>query len=242
MLVSKYLHTNTTFFRQPLGKIRKFEAQACEGCLLSRSETRARIIEAAITIFGEKGYAASSTREIAERAGVREVTLFRHFGNKENLIREALTTRSPASNITVDLEEKMTGDLSRDLTYLANTYLERQLNRVDMIRIGVMEVPRNPSFAGIVRLIPTRLESHLVKYLRTLLEQQVIKEKDFEMLARMFYGVLFNHILMICSFSEDSERLQAETNQLVETMVSMFVHELLHEKDRNMGNENGGIR
>jgi AcrR family transcriptional regulator len=207
---------------------------------LSRAETRDRIIEAAVAIFGEKGYAATSTREIAERAGVREITLFRHFGNKENLIHEALTTKSPASLLTTDLEKKMTGDLPRDLACLAHTYLERQLNRVDMIRIGVMEVPRNPSFAGVVRLIPTRLEAHLANYLRTLVEGKVLREKNFEMLARIFYGVLFNHILMICSFSEDSQRLQDETDQLVETLVAMFVHELMGEETAKREIKNGG--
>ncbi len=40
--------------------------------------------------FRVRGYLAARTKTIAVKAGVNEVTLFRHFGNKENLFREVL--------------------------------------------------------------------------------------------------------------------------------------------------------
>lgn len=52
-------------------------------------ETRQSILDAAAELIGERGYRATTTRAIAERAGVNEVTLFRHFGNKKGLL-EAL--------------------------------------------------------------------------------------------------------------------------------------------------------
>ena len=45
-------------------------------------ETRERIFSAAREIFALKGPHGTTTREIADRAGVNEATLFRHFGNK----------------------------------------------------------------------------------------------------------------------------------------------------------------
>jgi len=42
-------------------------------------------MQAASDLFANKGYAGTTTRSIAETAGVNEVTLFRHFGSKENL-------------------------------------------------------------------------------------------------------------------------------------------------------------
>jgi AcrR family transcriptional regulator len=49
------------------------------------ARNRERIIEAAIELFGERGYEAS-TAEIAARAGVGEATLFRRFPTKDDLI------------------------------------------------------------------------------------------------------------------------------------------------------------
>ncbi|WP_174183794.1 TetR/AcrR family transcriptional regulator [Nocardia barduliensis] len=48
-------------------------------------EVRARLVEAACAVFAEQGYAGASTKEIAQRAEVTEVLLFRHFGNKAGL-------------------------------------------------------------------------------------------------------------------------------------------------------------
>jgi TetR/AcrR family transcriptional regulator len=50
-----------------------------------------RIRKAAIGLFTEKGYAASSTREICERAGVTKPVLYYHFHSKEQLHRELIT-------------------------------------------------------------------------------------------------------------------------------------------------------
>ena len=53
------------------------------------AEVHALILEAARATFGEKGYARTTTREIAARAGVAEVLLFRRFGSKAKLFAEA---------------------------------------------------------------------------------------------------------------------------------------------------------
>jgi AcrR family transcriptional regulator len=49
-------------------------------------ETRARILAATREIFEHNGTRGTTTREVAERAGVNEATLFRHFGSKAALI------------------------------------------------------------------------------------------------------------------------------------------------------------
>jgi len=49
-------------------------------------ETRARILAATREIFERNGTRGTTTREVAERAGVNEATLFRHFGSKAALI------------------------------------------------------------------------------------------------------------------------------------------------------------
>ena len=55
---------------------------------LSKKDTlkQQKIVENAIRLFAEKGYANTSTNEIAKAAGVAEATIFRHYGTKENLL------------------------------------------------------------------------------------------------------------------------------------------------------------
>lgn len=53
-------------------------------------EVRELLLGAARSTFAARGYARSSTREIADAAGVSEALLFRHFGSKANLFELAV--------------------------------------------------------------------------------------------------------------------------------------------------------
>jgi AcrR family transcriptional regulator len=50
------------------------------------TDKQIKIIKAAIETFSEKGFAASSTSEIAQKAGVAEGTIFRHYKTKKDLL------------------------------------------------------------------------------------------------------------------------------------------------------------
>jgi AcrR family transcriptional regulator len=50
------------------------------------TDKQLKIIKAAVETFSEKGFAASSTSEIAQKAGVAEGTIFRHYKTKKDLL------------------------------------------------------------------------------------------------------------------------------------------------------------
>lgn len=56
-----------------------------------RAATRSAIIEAAVQCLVDEGYAALTTRRVAERADVAQSTLMHHFPTREELILEAIT-------------------------------------------------------------------------------------------------------------------------------------------------------
>lgn len=53
-------------------------------------ETRARILEASDALFGELGFDATSTRDIAERSGVNKALIHYHYGSKDDLLEVVL--------------------------------------------------------------------------------------------------------------------------------------------------------
>jgi AcrR family transcriptional regulator len=53
-------------------------------------DIRDRLLHAAAKVYSETGYRGTTTRRIAQVAGVNEITLFRHFGTKKALVHEAL--------------------------------------------------------------------------------------------------------------------------------------------------------
>ena len=58
---------------------------------------REQLLDAAVRLYAEAGYHGATTRRIASAAGVNEITLFRHFGSKDALIREAITRAGSSS-------------------------------------------------------------------------------------------------------------------------------------------------
>ena len=48
-----------------------------------------QLLDAAVRVYADSGYHGATTRRIAAAAGVNEITIFRHFGSKDVLLREA---------------------------------------------------------------------------------------------------------------------------------------------------------
>ncbi|WP_029040371.1 TetR/AcrR family transcriptional regulator [Cucumibacter marinus] len=61
----------------------------------TQQNTRQRIIEAALPLFAEKGFAGASIRAIARNAGIRESSLYNHFISKNDLFSAILTDTGP---------------------------------------------------------------------------------------------------------------------------------------------------
>src|SRR5438128_12076669 len=57
---------------------------------LDSDERHRAIVTAAVPLFARKGFAGTTTRELAEAAGISEALLFRHFPSKQLLYREIL--------------------------------------------------------------------------------------------------------------------------------------------------------
>jgi TetR/AcrR family transcriptional repressor of mexJK operon len=109
--------------------------------------TKERIMEAARELFEQKGFASATTKEIALKAGVSEVTLFRHFESKRSLFDETLHNCFHPYTVEDYLKNGVTYDLQTDLkhigydmlnTYKKNTPLIRMVMR-DKIRESVPE-------------------------------------------------------------------------------------------------------
>ncbi|MGE7272870.1 TetR/AcrR family transcriptional regulator [Brevibacillus panacihumi] len=79
---------------------------------------------AAIDLMAEKGYKGVSTKEIAAAAGVSEMTLFRNFGSKQNLLEKAVDHYHYSIEMTNVFQEKIIWDLRADLLMISHMYFE----------------------------------------------------------------------------------------------------------------------
>lgn len=152
------------------------------------SDTRARILEAALNTFCEKGYGAS-VDDIARRAGVVKQTLYHHYGSKESLFREALTGLCHA--LLVDLEAR-SGCLRDDLLRFAESFQGQAMSEQGLAlhRMLVAESPRFPELARAVFETWQLAGAELARLLREAMERGELRRDDPEFAADMLISLL----------------------------------------------------
>jgi AcrR family transcriptional regulator len=152
-------------------------------------ETRQRILAATRELLGLKGRRGTTTREVAERAGVNEATLFRHFRNKESLIQSCAQQYCGASALQ-DLVASLNGDLEDDLTAIAMALYERLTSIRDLIIMSLAEEGQEQRFADEAWRGPQVIHGIIVDYMVKRIESGELRG-DPRMLAKFFMGMVF---------------------------------------------------
>jgi AcrR family transcriptional regulator len=110
--------------------------------------TDTTMFDAALKVLAERGYAGATTRRIADAAGVNEVTLFRRFGDKRQLILAAIHAdidRFASDGLTA------TGDLQADLIRVVEYYSDIYQHRDGLVGILLVEGSRNADVAALIQ-------------------------------------------------------------------------------------------
>lgn len=158
----------------------------------SGEETRERILEAALELFKRKGYAATSTAEIARAAGLSAGALFWHFEGKEALFaassqREIESLRQIMAGFAADPNEPFEAELCR----LTLNFLRHLYDHSDGLAFLIGESVRFPEHGELFLkefLLPFR--ELFQAYLERRKGQGVAGEVKAEMAARFFLSSL----------------------------------------------------
>jgi AcrR family transcriptional regulator len=162
-----------------------------DSCIILAAVTiRDQLLEAAARIYGEAGYRGATTRRIAEQAGVNEITLFRHFGSKDALIREAISRAG--TPLTAAALPATPRDPVRELKEWARAHIAELRERRSLIRMCMGEIEEHPGIFSRENSPPALAAKALCRYLRRLREANIAKAPFDEVAAStMLMGVLF---------------------------------------------------
>lgn len=153
-------------------------------------DIRTQILEAALRVYAEHGYRGATTRLIAQAADVNEVTLFRHFGSKEQLIHEAIHTLVPESRGPGLPEQPVSP--GRELRAWARGHAEQLWKYRSFIRTGMGECEQHAEIGSYAGEGPRRVGVELRRYLKRVKALELCDaECDVDVAARMLLGVLF---------------------------------------------------
>jgi AcrR family transcriptional regulator len=79
--------------------IETVRTESAGGVRMAGEERRAQILSVAMSLFSQRGFRGTTTKEIAQGAGVSEAMVFRHFANKEELYSAILDFKACAGSL-----------------------------------------------------------------------------------------------------------------------------------------------
>ncbi len=161
-----------------------------------KQATQDAIIEAAYALFSRKGFDNTTTREIAEAAGVNELTLFRHFQTKSNLLSHVILQHANVSALEQGLAAVRHLSFEEGFHRIARAFLELLEEKYPMIRLMIIEATANPEVKAIVGPIPMMLRQSLIRHLqRGVAEGRVREDLNLELVAQSFLWIFLSYVM-----------------------------------------------
>lgn len=183
---------------------------------ISMTDKQISIISAAIEIFAEKGYSATSTSEIAKKAGVGEGTIFHHYKTKKDLllaIPEYLSmlsfSKAFSDNISKIFEypyEKFE-DFLRDVIQNRKKFITANIL---FIKVLFQEVPFHPELrAKISQSILFNAMDKLIKVIDKYKEKGQLTGIPSDSIAKLMFsttfGYFFTHYIAMTELKKNED-------------------------------------
>ena len=200
----------------------------------AKAETRQRILDAARQLFAASGYEASTTRGIADAAGIANGTLFNYFANKEAIL--ASLVAEVAAGIDTDLENRSLreGSLEEELFAFVAAGL-RKLKPWRKHLPVLLETVLNPLTMASADDAQAMRLSHLDTVARLAWHHGL---GELSAMALQLYWTLYVGVLGF--WARDESPKQENTLALLDSSLAMFTGWLQSENDSRSENEKGG--
>lgn len=188
---------------------------------MTENDTKAQIIAAAAQQFFNLGYKRATTRKIAQAAGVTEVTLFRHFGHKQNLFM-AVVNQNVLQPDSDEMHTLTLGDYRQDMLRLGQYTMRIMMERRDGMQLMLCEAAHFPEMQEAVGQAPLQLRSMIADYLQQRIDAGDIVARDPQVMAQGFLGFFFSYTIAF-SFLDQTMALESSLDEMVTEFVDLFV-------------------
>lgn len=155
----------------------------------SETQTRTRILDAARRLFGAQGFDGTTTRDLAQAAGVAEGTLFRHFPNKKAILVEVATQG------WVEILTDLLTELSEMGSYKAVAQVMRRRmwnfhKNADLMRICFMEAQFHSDLRDRIQSDVIVKMTHVAEaFFQTAMDKGIYRQMDATLVAKVFLGM-----------------------------------------------------
>jgi AcrR family transcriptional regulator len=190
------------------------------------SEKREKILQGAMQVFLQQGYASTSMDRVATVAGVSKQTIYSHFQDKEGLFA-ALIERVTIARVQHEFgSEELHGEPPVLLRHLAETILQNMSDPeyLSLLRVVIAESVRFPELARLYsRTVIQKGRSILSAYFQAHPELQIA---DPEATAHIFFGSLIS-FLISQEILHGKEISQLNQQRLIDALLILLIDRAL---------------
>ncbi len=159
-------------------------------------ERKDQIARVASALFARKGFKGTTTREIAEKAGISEAVIFKHFSRKADLYRAIIRHCCEDEQGSSRIIKALNGKTGRALfTTLAEFLIKEHRKDHTFLRLFTYSaLERHPLSDIFLRTTGIELISFLKGHIRGLVKKGVFRPVDPEIAARAFLGMVIHYV------------------------------------------------
>ena len=166
------------------------------------TEKQKKIIVAAIEAFAEKGFASTSTSEIAKSAGVAEGTIFRHYKTKKDLLMSIvapMVKKSIAPFVIKDMEKVLNHEYEKFEDFL-RAMIENRIAFIGkntlLFKILIQEIPFQPELKDLFKEhIGARVIERFTKIIEHYQEKGELVDLPPSTIIRMTVSSIFGYLV-----------------------------------------------
>ena len=175
--------------------------QAAGGARMNAEDRKLQILRVAVSLFSQRGFGGTTTKEIAQAAGVSEAMVFRHFATKQELYSEILDHKA-CSGDSMNPEQMVAAALKQ----------KDDRGVFESLAFGALEHHEvDPEFQRL--LLHSALEGH------------ELAEMFFEKFIRRVYELLGGYIT---ERQRDGAMVKVDPAIVVRSFIGMIIHHSLN--------------
>lgn len=194
------------------------------------NETEAKILKAARRLFAHHGYGGTTTRDLAQAAGVAEGTIFRHFESKKAILVRV------ATDGWVELLTDLLTELSEMANYKAiGQVMHRRMGNLphnaELMRVCFMEAQFHPELREQVQgEVITKMTDVTEAFFQTAIDRGIYRPMDPRVVAQIFLGMF-----AIAGFSQATLGDEANSPRAIQALAAgladVFLNGVLLERE-----------
>jgi TetR/AcrR family transcriptional regulator len=195
---------------------------------LTAEERREKIIRASMALFSEKGFTATTTKEIARAAGISESLIYSHFEDKLALYKAIIKYKMrEAEPLFCGLNPAEIGDDRALFRIIVSNFVNYYSKDLDFMRLSLFSALQDQKLTRAYIEGPVkRFYDFLGGYIAKRVEEGALRPVDPGVAARSLVGMVI-YFIQLRDIYHDQTVGEIEDEKLIEAIVDIFCRGLI---------------